>query len=336
MGVRSPDGVRFDVVGIGNAIVDVLAHADDAMLSRLGLKKGAMTLIDASEAEALYKRMGSGIECSGGSAANTIAGIASLGGSTAFIGKVKDDQLGQVFQHDNRALGVRYETPAADGGPATARCLVFVTPDAQRTMQTYLGACVELGHEDIDPATVASAKVTYLEGYLWDPPRAKEAIVKACEIAHRNGRKIALSLSDPFCVNRHRVEFRKLIADHVDVLFANEQEIMALYEVPGFDAALQAVRGNVEVAALTRSEKGSVVLGNGEVHVIDPAPVAKVVDTTGAGDLYAAGFLHNFTHGRDMASCGRLASLCAAEIIGHVGARPETSLAELVKAANLI
>ncbi|HEY6336678.1 MAG TPA: adenosine kinase [Alphaproteobacteria bacterium] len=336
MGVRSSDGVRFDVVGIGNAIVDVLAHADDATLSRLGLKKGAMTLIDASEAEALYRRMGPGIECSGGSAANTIAGIASLGGETAFIGKVKDDQLGQVFQHDIRALGVRYETPAADDGPATARCLVFVTPDAQRTMQTYLGACVELGHEDIDPATVASAKVTYLEGYLWDPPRAKEAIVKACEIAHRNGRKIALSLSDPFCVNRHRMEFRKLIADHVDVLFANEQEIMALYEVPGFDAALQAVRGNVEVAALTRSEKGSVVLGNGEVHVIDAAPVAKVVDTTGAGDLYAAGFLHNFTRGGGMASCGRLASLCAAEIIGHVGARPETSLAELAKVANLI
>ncbi|HYB09397.1 MAG TPA: adenosine kinase [Alphaproteobacteria bacterium] len=336
MSVATRSDVRFDVAGIGNAIVDVLAHADDATLSRLGLKKGAMTLIDEGEAEALYRKMGPGIECSGGSAANTIAGVASLGGRAAFIGKVKDDLFGQVFQHDIRALGVNYETPAAAAGPATAHCLIFVTPDAQRTMQTYLGACVELGHEDIDPATVASAKVTYLEGYLWDPPRAKEAIVKACEIAHRNGRKIALSLSDPFCVNRHRKEFQKLIADHVDVLFANEQEIMALYEVRSFDAALQAVRGNVEVAALTRSEKGSVVLRDTEVHVIDVAPVAKVVDSTGAGDLYAAGFLHNFTRGRDMATCGRLASLCAAEVIGHVGARPETSLAELAKAANLV
>ena len=323
------DGTRFDVVGIGNAIVDVLAHAEEAALAALGLAKGAMTLIDAREAETLYARMGPAIECSGGSAANTIAGIASLGGSTAFIGKVRDDQLGRVFRHDIRALGVHFETPAATSGPATARCLVFITPDAQRTLETYLGAAVELGREDVDPALIGAAKVTYLEGYLWDPPRAKEAFLAACEVAHGEGRKVALSLSDPFCVDRHRAEFRELVAGHVDILFANEQEIMALYEVASFDAALQAVRGKVEIAALTRSAKGSVLLRDNEVHVIDATPVARVVDTTGAGDLYAAGFLYGLTHGRDLAACGRLGSLCAAEVIGHLGARPEGPLAEL-------
>jgi sugar/nucleoside kinase (ribokinase family) len=329
------DDCHFDVVGIGNAIVDVLAHAEDATLASLGLKKGAMTLVDATEAETLYAHMGPGMECSGGSCANTIAGIASLGGRAAFIGKVKGDQLGQVFRHDIRSLGVHFETPPATVGPATARCLVFITPDAQRTMQTYLGACVELGHEDIDPAVVGAAKITYLEGYLWDPPRAKEAILKACEIAHARGHKVALSLSDPFCVNRHRVEFRELVAGHIDILFANEQEIMALYQAPNFDRALQSVRGHVEVACLTRSEKGSVVLRGSELHIIDAAPVEAVVDTTGAGDLYAAGFLYGFTHGQDLAVCGRLASLCAAEVIGHIGARPEVPLSELAKAANL-
>ena len=336
MVAASSDGIRFEVVGIGNAIVDVLAHADDATLDGLGLKKGAMTLIDATEAETLYGHMGPGIECSGGSVANTIAGIASLGGRAAFVGKVKNDQLGHVFRHDIRSLGVHFETPAAGFGPATARCLVFITPDAQRTMQTYLGACVELGHEDIDPKVIAAAKVTYLEGYLWDPPRAKEAILKACEFAHNHGRKVALSLSDPFCVNRHRMEFSELVAGHIDILFANEQEIMALYQASSFDAALQAVRGNVEVAALTRSEKGSVVLGGNEVHVIDAERVKRVVDTTGAGDLYAAGFLYNYTRGRDLAACGRLASLCAAEVISHIGARPETPLAELARTAQLL
>lgn len=332
----SSDGVRFDVAGVGNAIVDVLAHTPEATLVQLGLKKGATTLIDATEAETLYSHMGPGVECSGGSAANTIAGVASLGGRAAFIGKVKGDQLGQVFRHDIRALGVHFETSAATVGPGTARCLVFITPDAQRTMQTYLGACVELTHEDVDPEVIASAKVTYLEGYLWDPPRAKEAILKACEIAHSKGRKVALSLSDPFCVTRHRTEFRELVAGHIDILFANEQEIMTLYQSPNFDAALQAVRGNVEVAALTRSEKGSVVLRGSEVHVIDASPIEHVVDTTGAGDLYAAGFLYNLTRGRDLASCGKLGGLCAAEVLGHIGARPETPLAELAKAAKLI
>lgn len=335
MANASADGIRFDVVGIGNAIVDVLSHAAELTLVELGLEKGAMTLIDATEAETLYRHMGPGIECSGGSAANTIAGIASLGGRAAYIGKVKSDQLGQVFRHDIQTLGVHFETPPASAGPATARCLVFVTPDAQRTLQTYLGACVELGPDDIEPAVIASAKVTYLEGYLWDPPRAKEAFLKAAAIAHENGRKVALSLSDPFCVDRHRAEFRELVAGHVDILFANEQEVTALYQAPSFDAALQAVRGQCEIACLTRSAKGSVILGGTEVHVIDAAPVKAVVDTTGAGDLYAAGFLYGYTAGRSLASCGRLASLAAAEAIGHIGARPETPLAALAKAAGL-
>ncbi|HLI10133.1 MAG TPA: adenosine kinase [Alphaproteobacteria bacterium] len=328
MAATASDGTRFDVVGIGNAIVDVLAHAEDAILEKLGLVKGAMTLVDASAAETLYAHMAAAIECSGGSAANTIAGLASLGGRAAFIGKVKRDQLGEVFAHDIRALGVHFATPPAVFGAATARCLVFITPDAQRTMQTFLGACVELGPEDIDEALIAAAKVTYLEGYLWDPPRAKEALLKACEIAHAHGRKVALSLSDPFCVKRHRTEFRELVAGHVDILFANEQEIMALYQSPDFDAAMRAVRGHCEIAALTRSEKGSVVLNGKDVHVIDAAP-AQVLDTTGAGDLYAAGFLHGYAQGHDPAACGRLGALCAAEVIGHIGARPARPLAEL-------
>jgi len=327
--------IQFDAVGIGNAIVDVLAHAEESALVALGLTKGAMTLIDATEAETLYRHMGPGIECSGGSAANTIAGLASLGAKAAFIGKVKSDQLGQVFRHDIQSLGVHFTTPPAASGPATARCFVFVTPDAQRTLQTYLGACVELGAEDIDAAVIAASRVTYLEGYLYDPPRAKEAFLKACDIAHASSREVALSLSDPFCVSRHRREFRELVADHVDILFANEHEITALYEAENFDAALQAVRGHCEIACLTRSEKGSVVLSKDEVHVIDAAPIAHAVDTTGAGDLYAAGFLYGHTRGRGLAASGRLASLCAAEVIGHIGARPETALSELARAAGL-
>lgn len=332
----SPAETRFDVVGIGNAIVDVLAHAEETALAELGLAKGTMTLIDAREAERCYAQMGPGVECSGGSAANTIAGVASLGGSAAFIGKVKGDQLGHVFRHDIQSLGVHFATPPASVGPATARCLVFITPDAQRTMQTYLGACVELGSEDIEPAVVSGARITYLEGYLWDPPRAKEAFLKSAEIAHAAGRKVALSLSDPFCVNRHRDEFRELVTGHIDILFANEQEIMALYQLSDFDSTLQAVRGHVEIACLTRSEKGSVVLSDSEIHIIDATPVGKVVDTTGAGDLYAAGFLYGYTRGRDLAACGRLGSLCAAEVLSHIGARPEVSLHELAKAKKLL
>ncbi len=319
-----------DTVGIGNAIVDVLSHAEDALLARLDLAKGAMTLIDGPRAETLYADMGPGVEVSGGSAANSMVGLAALGGHAAFIGKVRNDQLGGIFRHDIRAAGVSFDTPAATEGEPTARCLIFVTPDAQRTMNTYLGAAVDLGPEDIDEDLVAAAKVTYLEGYLWDRPRAKEAFVKAAEVAHRAGRKVALTLSDPFCVERHRAEFRDLVDGHVDLLFANQVEVASLYQVDTFDDALQAVRGSCEVAALTRSEKGSVVLSGDEVHVADAEPVDRVVDTTGAGDLYAGGFLYGYTQGKGLYHCARIGAIAAAEVISHVGARPEASLADLV------
>ncbi len=324
---------QYDVVGIGNAIVDVIARADDAFLAAKKLAKGAMTLIDEKQADALYAAMGPGTESSGGSAGNTMAGIASLGGKGAYIGKVRNDQLGQVFAHDMRSIGVSFDSKPATDGPSTARCLILVTPDAQRTMNTYLGACVNLGPDDVDEAVVKAARVTYLEGYLWDPPQAKEAFVKAAKIAHAAGRKVSLSLSDAFCVDRHRESFRDLVANHVDILFANESEIKSLYEVEGFDAALQAVRGSCEIACLTRSEKGSVIVAGEEVHVIDAERVggAGVVDTTGAGDLYASGFLYGWTHGYGLARAGRIASVAAAEAISHVGARPQTNLKALVK-----
>ena len=326
----------FDVVGIGNAMVDVLAPAEDDFLIDWGLVKGTTALIDAARAEALYGRMGSGLEMSGGSVANTIAGLASLGGRGAYIGKVRNDGLGQVFAHDLRALGVHFATPPLSEGPATARCLILVTPDAQRTMNTFLGACVELGPEDIDPDLIAAAQVTYLEGYLFDPPQAKAAFRQAAELAHRAGRRVSLSLSDPFCVGRHRADFRDLVARHVDVLFANEAEICSLYETGDFEAAVGAVRGQCAIAVLTRSERGSVIVTAAGTQAVPAAPVSKVVDTTGAGDLYAAGFLYGLTRGRDLALCGRLGGLCAAEVIGHVGARPETALKTLAQQAKLI
>jgi sugar/nucleoside kinase (ribokinase family) len=323
---------RFDVVGIGNALVDVIAHADEVFLAEHRLAKGTMTLIAAERAQALYTFMPPALEMSGGSAGNTIAGVASLGGRAAYIGKVCDDELGHVFRHDIRAAGVTFDIAPSRHGSSTGRCLIVVTPDAQRTMQTYLGAGSELGPEDIDPEMIAGAQVTYLEGYLWDPPRAKEAFLKAARIAHEAGRKVSLTLSDPFCVDRHREEFLDLVMNHVDVLFANEIEIMSLYQVHTFDEALQQVRGHCEIAALTRSEKGAVIAADGELHVIDAEPVDEVIDTTGAGDLYAAGFLYGLTHGMDVATCGRIAGVAAAEVISHYGARPEVSLAELVRA----
>jgi sugar/nucleoside kinase (ribokinase family) len=325
----------YDVVGVGNAIVDVIARADDAQLGTLGLDKGVMTLIDADRARALYDALGPALEMSGGSAANTLAGLASLGGRGAYIGKVRNDQLGGVFGHDLNAAGVDYRTPAATKGPPTARCLIFVTPDAQRTMQTFLGVSVELGVDDIDEQAIRAAAITYLEGYLFDREEAKEAFVHAAELAHAAGRRVALTLSDPFCVDRHRAAFLHLVENHIDILFANEAEIVSLYEAPSFDRALQRVRGHCEIAALTRSEKGSVIAAGDEVHVVDAAPVAKVVDTTGAGDLYAAGFLFGLTRGRDLAACGRIGGLAAAEAIQHYGARPETSLKELVRKSGL-
>jgi sugar/nucleoside kinase (ribokinase family) len=320
---------EFDVVGIGNAIVDVLSQADDAFLARHGLTKGAMMLIDAEQATRLYAAMPPGVEVSGGSAANTMAGIASLGGAGAFIGKVRDDQLGEVFAHDIRSIGVSFLTPPALEGQPTARCLILVTPDAQRTMNTFLGAANELTAQEINPAVIEAARVTYLEGYLWDPPAAKEAFRKAVDIAHGAGRKVALSLSDSFCVDRHRDEFRALV-DQVDIVFANEAEIVSLYQTATFDDALQAVRRAGTLAALTRSEQGSVIVAGDEVHVVGAERGVTLVDTTGAGDLYAAGFLTGYTQGRPLAECGRMGSIAAAEAISHLGARPQADLKALV------
>jgi sugar/nucleoside kinase (ribokinase family) len=330
------DAATIDVAGIGNAIVDVIVHADEPFLVAEGFAKGAMTLIDAARADALYDRVGPAIESSGGSAGNTIAGIASLGGVGAYIGKVRDDVLGGVFRHDITAIGVQFQTPPASAGPGTARCLILVTPDGQRTMGTYLGACVDLGPEDIDPAIIAAAQITYLEGYLFDPPRAMEAFRKAAAIAHGAGRQVALSLSDPFCVGRHRNDFLSLVSGEIDILFANEAEICSLYQTEDFAAAAAAVQQHVKIAALTRGAEGSVIMADGATHKIAAAPVARVVDTTGAGDLYAAGVLFGLTRGLPLPTCGAIGSLCAAEIISHVGARPEAALDKLVASAGLV
>ncbi len=321
----------LDVVGIGNAIVDIVSQCDDRFLADNGLDKGAMTLVGAHAALALYDKCGPGIESSGGSAANTMAGIASLGGRAAYIGKVRDDELGRVFRHDIRASGVRYDAIPAAAGPPTARCLVLVTPDAQRTMQTCLGISAELTAADVDLEMVRAAKVTYLEGYLFDPPDAKEAFRTAARAALAAGGRVALSLSDAFCVDRHRKDFLDLIAGPVDILFANEAEILSLYQVDRFDEAVAAVRGHCEIAALTRSAKGAVVLSGEDMHVIDAAPVGRVVDTTGAGDLFAAGFLYGLTRGLGPAIAGRIGAIAAAEVIGHLGARPAQPLDRLVQ-----
>jgi sugar/nucleoside kinase (ribokinase family) len=320
----------FDVVGIGNAIVDVISHADDGLLSTLGMPKGSMTLIDEARAHSLYDKMGPAVEISGGSVANSMAGLASLGGTAAYIGKVRNDQLGEVFAHDIRAAGVRFTTKAAERGAATARCLILVTPDGQRTMNTYLGACVELGPEDIDEDIIASSKITYLEGYLWDPPRAKEAMLKAANLAHAKGRKVALSLSDAFCVDRHRAEFKRLIQDHVDVLFANESELLSLAEQSSFEQALATVRPLTETLVATRGPHGATVLRAGETVSIPAKAIARVVDTTGAGDLFAAGFLFGYTNNRSMAESATIGAACAAEVIAHYGARPEIALHTLL------
>jgi sugar/nucleoside kinase (ribokinase family) len=331
MGGAGVDG-ELDVLGIGNAIVDVLAQSVDAFLDEHSLPKGAMTLIDAEGADRLYALMGPGIEISGGSCANTMVGAASLGSRAAYVGKVRDDELGRIFAHDIRAAGVGFATPAAEDGPATARCLIFVTPDAQRTMCTYLGACVELGPEDVDRDLIARAAVTYLEGYLWDPPQAKEAFRVAMAAARAAGRRVALTLSDPFCVERHREEFKALVDDHLDILFANEHEVIALYETGGLDEAVAAVRGRCEIAVLTRGPLGSLVVTADAVHEVAAERVEHVVDSTGAGDLFAAGFLHGLTHGEALPDCARLGSLIAAEAISHVGARPQVDLAALAAA----
>ncbi|MDJ0512524.1 MAG: adenosine kinase [Methyloceanibacter sp.] len=326
----------YDVVGIGNAIVDIIARCDDAFLSKRSLDKGFMRLVDSSEAAALYEEMGPATERSGGSVANSIAGLASLGARCGFIGRVAADQFGGVFGHDIRSLGIAFDTePATDGTP-TARCLVLVTPDGERTMNTFLGASVDLTDADIDADLIAAAKYVYLEGYLFDKDAAKSAFRQAAKLATEAGAKVVLSLSDPFCVDRHREDFRELVKHGADIVFANEKEITSLYETNTFLEAADAALQDCEMAVLTRSEAGSLIVGGGEATEVAAEPVDKVVDATGAGDLYAAGFLFGLSRGLPIADCGRLGSMAAAEAISHIGARPEADLVALAKERGLL
>jgi adenosine kinase len=328
---------RYDVLGIGNAIVDVIARAEDDFLIRQKMQKGGMALIDEGRAGAIYEAMGPATESSGGSAANTIAGVASFGGRAAFVGKVRDDVLGKVFAHDIRALNVGFHTSPASDGPSTARCYIMVTPDGERTMNTYLGAAQNLSPADIDPKLIGDAAITYLEGYLWDPPHAKEAFRKAAKAAHDAGRMVALTLSDAFCVDRYRHEFLKLMRDGtVDLVFANETELKSLYETADFDSGVAALKDDAKLAVVTRSEKGCVVVAKDKTLALPAAPIEQLVDTTGAGDLFAAGFLFGLANGRDHAACGMLAALAAAEVIQHIGARPAVSLKALAQESGLL
>lgn len=328
---------RYDVLGIGNAIVDVFASAEEDFLVREGLAKGSMTLIDEARALELYGRMGAGIEASGGSAANTLAGLASLGGRAAFIGKVKADQLGEVFRHDITAIGVDFPTPGAADGVATARCFILVTPDGERTMSTYLGACQGLAPGDVDEETVKAASVTYLEGYLWDPPAAKEAFRKAAAIAHGAGRQVALSLSDSFCVDRYRAEFLELVrSGAVDILFANEGELKSLYQTSDIETALGLVAKDARLAAVTLGARGSAIVQGTERVDAPAAPIdGALTDMTGAGDLFAAGFLYGHTRGLGLRRSAEIGAMAAAEVIAHVGARPQVSLKDLIAQKGL-
>jgi sugar/nucleoside kinase (ribokinase family) len=326
---------QYDVLGIGNAIVDVIARTEDDFLLKHGMNKGAMALIDEPRAEAIYASMGQATQSSGGSGANTIAGVASFGGKAAFVGKVKDDTLGKAFTHDIRAIGVDFTTKAASDGPSTARCYVLVTPDGERTMNTYLGAAQNLTPDDLDENQIKSARYTYLEGYLWDPPQAKEAFRKAATIAHGAGRKVALTLSDAFCVDRYRDDFLNLMrTGAVDLIFANESELKSLYETADFDSAVKALRNDVNLAAVTRSEKGCIVVSRESNEAVAAAPIDKMVDATGAGDLFAAGFLVGLARDQDHRNAARLGAIAAAEVIQHLGARPETSLKALAQNAG--
>lgn len=329
-------GSGFDVLCIGNAIVDVIAKVDEGFVIRHGLVKGSMNLIDEARAEQLYADMGQAIEISGGSAGNTAAGIASLGGRAAYFGKVKNDQLGAIFQHDMRAQGVSFDTKPAVDGAATARSFILVTPDSERTMNTYLGACMNFTTADVDANAVEAAHVTYMEGYLWDRPEAKEAFKLAAKIARAAGRKTSITLSDSFCVERHRDSFLDLIRNDIDIVFANETEIKSLYQTDSFDEARQAIARDCPIAVLTRSEAGCVVVSGSEVLASPAHPVSKVIDVTGAGDLFAAGFLFGFTHGRSLMESARIGSMAAAEVISHIGARPEVNLAAEAKRLGLL
>ena len=326
----------YDVLCIGNAIVDIIAQCDDAFLTENGIIKGAMNLIDTERANLLYSRMGPATEASGGCAGNTAAGIASLGGRAAFFGKVANDELGKIYAHDIHAQGVAFDTKPLKGEPPTARSMIFVTPDGERSMNTYLGACVELGPEDVEADKAAGAKVTYFEGYLWDPPRAKEAIRLAAEHAHEAGREVSMTLSDSFCVDRYRDEFLDLMrSGTVNIVFANDHEIKSLYQTSSFEAGLEQIRKDCRLAAVTRSEKGSVIVRGDETVQVDAIAIRELVDTTGAGDLYAAGFLHGYTTGRDLGACGKLGSLAAGLVIQQIGPRPRENLHEAAQAAGL-
>jgi len=327
---------QYDVLGIGNALFDILVRADDTFLVSHGMTKGAMALIDEAQAAAIYKDMGPATEVSGGSAANTIVGVAALGARAAYVGKIKNDQIGGLYAHDIRSANVAFDTKADEAGPATGCSYILVTPDGERTMNTYLGAAQNLSAGDIDPAQIAASSIVYLEGYLWDPKDAKDAFVKASTIAHQNKRTVALTLSDAFCVGRYRDEFIGLMRNKtVDLIFANEGELRSLYDTPDFDSALTQLKNDVELAVVTRSEKGCVVVSKDGVIAVPAFPVKEVVDTTGAGDLFAAGFLFGLVRNVGYEQAGRFGALAAAEVIQHIGARPQTSLKELAQKHGL-
>ena len=327
---------RYDIIGIGNAIVDIIGRCDDDFLVKHDAPKGHMRLVDADTIASLYADMGPAIEVSGGSAANTLAGVSSFGGTGAFIGKVAEDEFGKIFAHDIRAAGVDFNSKAVNGKDPTSRSLILVTPDGERTMNTYLGISTDFDQGEVDPEAIKAAKIVYLEGYLFDHQDAKAAFRQAVEIAKSAGRKVALSLSDGFCVDRHRADFVELIRDGIDILFANEDEIKSLYQTSDFDEAAQCTLADTDLAALTRSAKGSLVISRGEKIEIPVEPVDEVVDATGAGDLYAAGFLYGVATGKDLATAGRLGSIAAAEVISHMGARPEVKLGELARAKGVL
>ena len=322
---------RYDVLAIGNALVDVITTAEPQFLTDHGIAKGSMRLIGAGEAETLYTAMGPGREISGGSAANTVAGMAALGGKPMFVGRVADDQLGGVFAHDIRAAGVDFTTTASTGGAPTGRCLIVVTPDGDRTMNTYLGACQELSEADLDGDLVAASQILYLEGYLWDPAAPRAAMRKAIAIARANGRKVALTLSDVFCVEGHRADFQALLAEHVDLVFGNEHEVCALYQTD-IDSAMAELARHSCTSVITRSAAGAIVIAGGQSHIVAAEPVTRVLDTTGAGDLFAGGFMAAMIEGRSLPDCARVGCIAAADVISHYGARPEADLKALVKA----
>ena len=326
---------KYGLITIGNALVDLLAHTNEEYIAAQdeahGMKKGSMNLIDEKRALSLYTEMNEPVKMAGGSAGNTMACFASLGGKGAYVGKVSNDGLGQSFADSLKSENIHYSTMPLEDSTPTGRCMILVTPDGERTMNTFLGAAVELTPDDINEDLISDAKVTYLEGYLYDPPQAMEAFIKAARIAHESGHQVSLTLSDPFCVDRHREAFKDLVQNHVDILFANEDELISLYETQDLDGALQRVERECAIAAITRSEKGSIIINSGQAYRIDAEPVAQVVDTTGAGDAYAAGFLYGYTEGLSMEECGRIASIAAAEVISHMGPRPEVELSTLLQ-----